>query len=461
MVASALAAALALAAPALGKSRLDPAFGQGGIVTTATSRQGEALGAGLSLGSISNGNVAVVGVAGPNSNSASVIVRYRQDGSRVRQFGDGGFVVADNEVKPGYTSRPSGWGPASDLAVRGNDRIVVTGNHWGDPCGEKEYAGQAFVGQIRLSGSSDPGFGTDGATRSCLIRPAGAPYVGVFRYIELQANSISLTGGGKILVAGTAIHDRHRSAPFVARYTRTGFLDGRFRGGAPTTVRSRGIVELLPSRSSGEDGYRGTFEEVKSLRKRKVLAVGEFNRTFSVVRIGAGGRLDRSFGRRGKMQALFGTTRKAGGSYATGVAFDRRGRILVAGYYVRGTRMQDGFPVVVRLHRNGTLDRSFGHRGVARPRLGLSMLTSKIALQKDGRIVVAGSADEKFALIRLTRNGKLDRSFFNRGLFTRQLGAGYGAANDVTVDRSGRIIATGGSDIFYEPIGMTTIRILP
>jgi uncharacterized delta-60 repeat protein len=456
-----LAALLAVAAPALGKSRLDPAFGEGGIVTTNSPQLDEAMGAGLSLSTMSNGNLVVLGVGGSNYNAPSVIVRYRQDGSRVRSFGTDGFLIADNDVTTGYRRRPGGWGPGSDLAVRANDRIVATGFHWGDACGEDDYAGKAFLGQVRSNGVSDRGFGTNGATQSCLIRPDRPPYVGVFNYVDLEANSVSVTGGGRTLIAGTATHDRHHSAPFVARYTSRGVLDRSFRGRLPVTRGSRGIVELLPSRSAGSDGYQGTFEEVKSLRKRKILAVGEFNRTFSVVRLNANGRLDRSFARKGRMSALFGTSRKTGGSYATGVAFDRRGRILVAGYHTCPGRKRDDCPVVVRLHRNGTLDRSFGHRGVAKPHLPGSMTTTKIALQRNGRIVVAGSAEDEFTLIRLKRNGKLDRSFFDNGVFSRPLGTEYSFANDVAVDRSGRIIATGGSDLWYVPQGMTTVRILP
>ena len=70
-----------------------------------------------------------------------------------------------------------------------------------------------------------------------------------------------------------------------------------------------------------------------------------------------------------------------------------------------------------------------------------------VALQSDGRIVVAGAAtiddQEDFALARYTSSGLLDTSFSGDGRVTMSFGAGNDDAYAVTLQPNGKIIVAG------------------
>jgi uncharacterized delta-60 repeat protein len=71
-----------------------------------------------------------------------------------------------------------------------------------------------------------------------------------------------------------------------------------------------------------------------------------------------------------------------------------------------------------------------------------------VAIQADGKIVVAGKADDatgndNFALARYTANGELDGSFSADGKTTTDLGGASDGADGVSIQADGRIVAAG------------------
>lgn len=128
---------------------------------------------------------------------------------------------------------------------------------------------------------------------------------------------------------------------------------------------------------------------------------------------------------------------------ATAVATQADGRILVAGYSQTNADNNYDF-VVVRYNANGTLDGSFGTGG--RTVIAFDMpdgqkqdFAEAIAIQADGRIVVAGRAQSStslqydFAVARLSSDGFLDNSFGTGGKATFQI-------NSTKADNSARAI---------------------
>jgi uncharacterized delta-60 repeat protein len=131
-------------------------------------------------------------------------------------------------------------------------------------------------------------------------------------------------------------------------------------------------------------------------------------------RIRPNGRLDTGYGKGGWVALDIGG--QAGGS---SVAIQRNGDIVLAG----GARTTAfGHPIgfaAVRLLPNGRLDPSFGDRGEVTVPIGSDAIAWSVAVQPDGRIVLAGSADDptvRIAAVRLNRNGSLDTGFGNRGV---------------------------------------------
>jgi uncharacterized delta-60 repeat protein len=76
--------------------------------------------------------------------------------------------------------------------------------------------------------------------------------------------------------------------------------------------------------------------------------------------------------------------------------------------------------VVIRYNADGSLDESFGNKGIVISEIGESPAAYGIAIQKDGKIVVVGTASKNnvpaFGVARYTNDGRLDTSFGENGL---------------------------------------------
>jgi uncharacterized delta-60 repeat protein len=118
------------------------------------------------------------------------------------------------------------------------------------------------------------------------------------------------------------------------------------------------------------------------------------------------GGLDRGFGDGGLVTTGFPTGTHAR-AVAEAVALEPNGRIVLAGR--AGPNL-----ALVRYRPNGSLDRSFADRG----RLLSDLSGAKgvaAAVEPDGRIVVAGSSNGQLALARYLPDGTLDSSFGHGG----------------------------------------------
>jgi uncharacterized delta-60 repeat protein len=155
-----------------------------------------------------------------------------------------------------------------------------------------------------------------------------------------------------------------------------------------------------------------------------------------------GGDLDAGFGNGGKA-----TISLPGKSiFNTAAAMQADGKIVVVGY----TQDSDGF-VVARLNTDGSLDTSFGDNGrVITVIFGRQDSANAIALQADGKIVVAGGAwkggtftSQDFALARYNADGSLDTNFGSGGKVTTDFFGTGDQAWTVAVQTDGKIIVGG------------------
>ena len=128
------------------------------------------------------------------------------------------------------------------------------------------------------------------------------------------------------------------------------------------------------------------------------------------------GTLDPSFGIGGKVI----TSLTTGQDKAYGVVIQTDGKIIVAGYSTSSLTGKDF--AVVRYHIDGSLDNSFGTNGIVTTDLllGSEDVAYSVALQTDGKIVVAGYCDngsnKDAALVRYLSNGVLDTTFGTNGI---------------------------------------------
>ena len=111
--------------------------------------------------------------------------------------------------------------------------------------------------------------------------------------------------------------------------------------------------------------------------------------------------------------------------------------------------------LLVRLNPDGSYDRTFGGGdGKIRTRLDVpeyyhEVEANDVALQPDGKIVVAGESASRFMVLRFNADGTPDRGFGERGVVIPDLGAypvSDGGAAGVALQRDGKIVAAGWWD---------------
>ena len=162
---------------------------------------------------------------------------------------------------------------------------------------------------------------------------------------------------------------------------------------------------------------------------------------FTVTVRGPAGSLDTSFAG-GIVDTPIGT----GEDYAQAMAVQADGRIVVAG---STTTTQGTDIALVRYQRDGAIDMSFGTGGkVVTPVGSGSDEAYAVALQADGKIVVAGGSHQgasgiDFVLLRYNADGSLDAGFGTGGKVTTSFGNQTDRAYAVLIQSDNRIVVGG------------------
>jgi uncharacterized delta-60 repeat protein len=180
--------------------------------------------------------------------------------------------------------------------------------------------------------------------------------------------------------------------------------------------------------------------------------------SFAVARLNANGTLDTTFGGWGGTTFTFGPNEEA-----AGVALPGGGKILVAG-------TNNGSFTLARLNADGTLDRTFNGTGMAATNLGSSFAEAgRLALDSSGKILVAGTVyatDTQrfvFGLARFNSNGTLDTSFNGTGTVTTDVGTDA-EGDALAVQGDGKVVLAGaaGSNVAlarYNPTLGTSVAL--
>lgn len=162
-------------------------------------------------------------------------------------------------------------------------------------------------------------------------------------------------------------------------------------------------------------------------------------------RAGPQGELDASFGEHGRMALEIAGARF--GSAAVRQPGD--GKLLFPGNRELPNGSQDF--AVLRLNPDGSRDATFGMNGIATVHFANGPAGAvRVALQADGRIVVAGSVEQPgslsdFALVRLNADGSIDTSFGDLGFRTLDIGS-HEFVYDLTLLPSGGFVVVGTTD---------------
>jgi uncharacterized delta-60 repeat protein len=398
---------------------LDPSFGTGGRVLTLPTPQG---GQANALVVQPDGKLVAAGGGDTGGFSQFALVRYRLDGSLDPTF-SGGKVLT-----------PIGAGSAVEsVALQPDGKIVAAGS---------SYTGNTALAlaRYRSNGTLDPTFGTGGKVTTAV--PGGQ---GVIRGIALQAD-------GKIVVSAQVF-----SVPYVfrvMRYRSNGSLDPGFGAGGTATVSFGDESDFPMAVAVQPDG--------------KIVVVGSAydgsaNR-IAVARLRGNGSLDPTFGTGGKVTTVVGDS-----STGLAVVIQPDAKIVVVGTTHSGSATDF---LVERYMPNGTPDDNFGGGGTVTTHFENAATANSVALQANGKIVVAGYGDTpcsshspsrlcprpppkcapqhrfcggptSFALARYMPNGPLDSSFGSGGTLMTSFDDFQSRAAGVGIQPDGKIVAAG------------------
>lgn len=376
---------LAYAAP----GDLDPTFGMGGKVTTDLGADDEI----LAIAVQPDGKILA---AGETFNSATndsdvALARYTPNGSLDLSFGSGGVVTTDLGGNIDY---------ADAIALQPDGKIVVSGGSQGD------FA----LARYAPNGTLDPAFGVGGEVLTDFGGALDA------------AGGLSVQLDGKI-VAGGYVNSDLTGADFgLARYEADGSLDQSFgQGGRVVTniedhSASAGSLLLQP------DG--------------KIVLGGGAPDGLALARYRTNGSLDSAFGVGGIASGLLG------GTGVEGLALQPDGKLIAVGR--ASVTQTDSDFAVERLNASGGLDSTFGSAGQVITDIGGEDFAPDVAIQPDGRIVVAGNSfgnnTWRVALVRYNTDGSLDATFGVGGV---SLTTPFSDLVTVALQPDGKIIAGG------------------
>lgn len=247
---------------------------------------------------------------------------------------------------------------------------------------------------------------------------------------------------GKILVGGYFIIKYQTTNFAVGRYNSDGAVDTSFGEGGKVTTQFYGGHDEIHALALQSDG--------------KIVAVGQVswggNDYYAVLaRYDSNGNLDTSFGNNGKVTTDFSPNdgMKYHRLYAVAVQPDGK---IVAGGATRHYGDWDSFAIA--RYNNGSPDLTFGNAGqVTMKVLGLNASASGLALQPDGKFFAGGcattsydcSSGASFALVHYNSNGSLDPTFGSNGTVVTQIG-GYGeSASAIALQSDGKVVLAGSS----------------
>ncbi len=262
-------------------------------------------------------------------------------------------------------------------------------------------------------------------------------------------NAVALQPDGKILVAGQT-HNGSNYDFALARYLANGTLDTSFGSGG----------KVATAFGTSDDAAYGVAIQADG----KIVVVGAAiigsTYDFAVARYLPNGALDMSFDGDGKLTTQIATSGD-GYDYAQGVVIQPDGKILVAGHSTNGTNLDFS---AVRYNPDGSLDTSLDGDGKVLVPIGGADVGTAVALQSDGKILVAGQAVvgafNDFALVRLNANGGLDSTFGSGGKVNSPFGSGDDFGRSVVVQADGKIVMAGFA-VIGGTYNMAVVRYLP
>jgi len=404
---------------------LDGSFGKQGTTSTDFSGNDDEA---RSIAIQEDGKIVVAGITFNLALNAGdfAIARYDREGSLDSTFGSRGKAVTDF----GYDDS------LLDIALQPDGKIVAAGA----ASNPSAYASDFALARYNTDGSLDPTFGVGGKVVTDFSNQVDRGYA-----VGLQSN-------GKIVVAGTTSREFAGGQHFaLVRYNVDGSLDTSFgSNGKVVTVFYRSesggeSVDLaLDLAIDSQDRI-----VVAGSSGKPLTGFGDTGYDFALARYNSDGSPDLTFGSEGRVTTDWGSRDDA----ANAVLIQPDGNIIVGGYAFQSPETTSKF-ALARFGDSGDLDPSFGSGGrVSNDSSQMRESIQSLALQPDGRIVAAGfifSSDGSsgittdFAVARYSKDGGLDPSFADGGRITNDIST-QDSGWAVAIQNDGKIVVAGST----------------
>ncbi|HLJ92667.1 MAG TPA: DUF4214 domain-containing protein [Gemmataceae bacterium] len=400
---------------------LDPSFGSAGRASTTSFHS-----AVQRLALQADGKLVVFG----SSSGGFAVERYNPDGSLDTAFGLGGRVLTSFAV---YVT-------GDDGAVEPDGKIIEVGTGFtGGPQGIYEV----FMTRYNPDGSLDHSFGTNGTVTHGIDALTAT--------VSIQTDSRIVVASGKILLRfnpdgqldpsfgqGGTVNTDLTSGPVVVqpdgkllalegsgtlvleRFNTNGSLDTGFGSAGKVFIvnvgRLGGPNEGLAPLALQQDG-KVIVSGDNFINSQMVLALARFS---------ADGSPDPTFGTNGQVNTTF--PRNFGQPPALALEPDQKIVALLSPFGV------------ARLNPDGSIDTGFGTNGSVMTAGFIGTLFSsanEVVVQPDGKLLAGGTEGSNAVLIRYNPDGTLDPSFGTAGMITVPSNQGFALQKD------GRIIVAG------------------
>jgi uncharacterized delta-60 repeat protein len=330
------------------------------------------------------------------------LASHAQPGSLDAAFGTGGIVTTS-------------FGPVNtlngSLAIQSDGKILMAGYHLNG-------SSQSFtLARYNTDGTLDITFDGDGKLNTFIGSAS-------------EGKAVTVQTDGKIIVAGSSYDNAGSGDDMftMARYNTDGSLDNTFDAdGIVTTAFAGSISDIAHAIVLQTDG-------------KIILAGSHHNGTtqdFALARYNTNGSLDNTFDGDGKLTTAIGSS----DDIAYSVCLQTDGKIVVAGNSdISGN---EDFSLA-RYNTNGSLDNTFDGDGKLTISIGFAKNAAGLAIQTDGKILIAGSDGSNFIAARFNTDGSLDNTFDGDGKVITPVGTSNSAeANAVEIQTDGKIIITG------------------
>ena len=375
----------------------------------------------------SDQKIVAVGTASQGISVCFALTRYNTNGTLDTTFGENGRIITDFDPNGGTEG-------AWAAALQPDGKIIAAGYVALVNPGPSYFA----VARYNTDGSLDQTFGSGGKVSTSIVQ----------HFHRLRG--VALDQFGRIVVAGEYFSGSQTMQSLIVRYNPNGSLDGSFgSGGRVTDIRggTLGDSNIPMSVAVQPDG--------------KVVTGGFFSGSnttsggeVTMVRYNADGTYDTSFGSGGRLLIPSPTVNER----ISAIALQPDGRIVAAGESGQNY-------LLLRFNANGTPDLTFDGDGrVTTPISGTSKARSVI-VRPSGKIFLSGLSftnGEGITAACYNPDGSLDTSFSGDGKFTHDFAGSFTSeASGMAFDALGRIVLGGTANDNFALVRLYTLEPTP